>query len=48
MALSLGNIQCFDNLGMSTATIDNPFPLKYMNRWYPGKDNANVPPRSRR
>jgi peptide/nickel transport system substrate-binding protein len=38
-----GYIQFFDDLGMSTANIDNPFPLKYMNRWYAGKDNANVP-----
>jgi len=32
----------YDDLGMSTATIDTPFPLKYMQRWYAGPDNVNV------
>jgi peptide/nickel transport system substrate-binding protein len=36
-------IHFYDDLGMSTANIDSPFPLKYMNRWYAGKDNVNVP-----
>ncbi|MDQ3654294.1 MAG: peptide ABC transporter substrate-binding protein, partial [Chloroflexota bacterium] len=37
-----GYIQFYDDLGMSTATIDSPFPLKYMSRWYAGPENANV------
>lgn len=47
---SPGNTQSFihfyDDLGMSTATIDSPFPLAYMNRWYAGPDNANVAQRA--
>ncbi len=41
-----GYIQFYDDLGMSTATIDSPFPLKYMSRWYAGPDNANVAQRA--
>ena len=44
---SAGNTQSYihfyDDMGMSTANIDSPFPLSYMNRWYAGPDNANVP-----
>lgn len=44
---SAGNTQSYihfyDDLGMSTANIDSPFPLAYMNRWYAGPDNENVP-----
>lgn len=32
----------YDDLGMSTATIDTPYPLKYMQRWYAGPTNENV------
>ncbi|MGI8484044.1 MAG: peptide ABC transporter substrate-binding protein [Thermomicrobiales bacterium] len=43
---SAGNTQNFkhfyDDLGMSTANIDSPFPLAYMTRWYAGPDNSNV------
>ncbi len=41
-----GYIQFYDDLGMSTANIDSPFPLKYMSRWYAGPDNANVAQRA--
>lgn len=45
-----GNTQSFihfyNDLGMSTANIDSPFPLSYMNRWYAGPDNANVAQRA--
>jgi peptide/nickel transport system substrate-binding protein len=41
-----GYIQFYDDLGMSTATIDSPFPLKYMSRWYAGPENANVAQRA--
>lgn len=47
---SLGNtkssIHFYDDLGMSTATIDSPFPLASMKRWYAGPDNANVAQRA--
>jgi peptide/nickel transport system substrate-binding protein len=36
-------IHFYDDLGMSTANIDSPFPLAYMNRWYAGEDHANIP-----
>lgn len=32
----------YDDLGMSTAGVDTPYPLKYMQRWYAGPDNQNV------
>lgn len=41
-----GYIQFYDDLGMSTATIDSPFPIKYMSRWYAGPDNVNVAQRA--
>lgn len=44
---SPGNTQSYvhfyDDMGMSTSNIDSPFPLAYMNRWYAGKDNENIP-----
>ncbi len=47
---SPGNSQNFkhfyDDLGMSTANIDSPFPLAYMTRWYAGPDNSNVAQKS--
>jgi peptide/nickel transport system substrate-binding protein len=43
---SAGNDQSYmhfyNDLGMSTANIDSPFPLSYMNQWYAGPDNTNV------
>ncbi len=36
----------YDDLGMSTATIDTPYPLKYMQRWYAGPNNENVAQRA--
>ncbi len=43
---SAGNDQSYmhfyNDLGMSTANIDSPFPLSYMNQWYAGPDNVNV------
>jgi peptide/nickel transport system substrate-binding protein len=43
---SAGNDQSYmhfsNDLGMSTANIDSPFPLSYMNQWYAGPDNSNV------
>ena len=36
----------YDDFGMSTATIDTPYPLKYMQRWYAGPENSNVCQRS--
>ncbi len=43
---SAGNDQSYmhfyNDLGMSTANIDSPFPLSYMSSWYAGPDNVNV------
>lgn len=43
---SAGNDQSYthfyNDFGMSTATIDSPFPLSYMNQWYAGPDNVNI------
>ncbi len=43
---SAGNDQSYmhfyNDFGMSTANIDSPFPLSYMNQWYAGPDNINV------
>ena len=47
---SAGNDQSYmhfyNDLGMSTANIDSPFPLSYMSSWYAGPDNVNVAQKS--
>lgn len=36
-------IHFYDDVGMSTASVDSPFPHRYMVRWFAGKDLENIP-----